>query len=64
MVTITTMTILTARAAEASPAIWTPTVPAENLVHLLLQQLPILVRGSLPLATLLYILLQLRMTSH
>jgi hypothetical protein len=64
MMMITTMTILTAWAAEASPAIRTPTVPAENLVHLLLQQLLILVWGPLPLAILPYILLQLYITSH
>jgi hypothetical protein len=61
---LTMMPILLARAAEAFPAIRTLTVPAENLVHLLLQHVHIPVRCPLPLAILLYILLQLRMTSH
>jgi len=62
MMMITTMPILIARAAEASPAIRTLTIPAENLVYLLLQQLPIPVRC--PLTILLCILLQLRITIH
>jgi hypothetical protein len=61
---ITTMTILIARAVEAPSAIRTLTAPAESLVYLLLQQLPIPVRRPLPLAIHPYILLQLRITRH
>jgi hypothetical protein len=64
MIIITTIPILIARAAEVSPVIRTLTAPAESLVYLLLQQLPILVRYLLLFTIFFCILLQLCITIH